>query len=163
MAEEYDVRSNEIIVRKWRKKSSLGVEKWEYEIGEELMPRNVESEGLVESSSNPIFVRRDTKDAYQWRVRNLPYPSDTYLVSVDQNQIVIKTTNKKYYKKFSIPDMDRAKCPLSQQNLSHGYANNTLIVTYKKPSEILAMEKSVQEELLKIKASKDGDVECNPS
>lgn len=25
------------------------------------------------------------------------------------------------------------------------------------------MEKSVQEELLKVKASKDGDVECNPS
>lgn len=43
----------------------------------------------------PIFVRKDTKDAYQWRVRNLPYPAETYLVSVDQTQIVIKTTNKK--------------------------------------------------------------------
>ncbi len=34
---------------------------------------------------------------------------------------------------------------------------------YEKPLEILQMEKAVQTELKKLKASKDGDVECTPS
>jgi len=36
----------------------------------------------------------------QWRVRNLPYPKEVYEISVDQekNQVVIRTTNKKYFK-----------------------------------------------------------------
>lgn len=34
---------------------------------------------------------------------------------------------------------------------------------YEKPDQILQMEKEVQDELKKLKASKDGDVECSPS
>lgn len=45
----------------------------------------------------PEFSRKDTRDAFQWRVRNLPYPPDTYDVSIDApaRQIVIRTSNKK--------------------------------------------------------------------
>lgn len=39
----------------------------------------------------------------------------------------------------------------------------TIILQYKKPKEILQMEKEIQEELKKLKASKDGDVDCTPS
>ena len=49
------------IVRKWRKKGSLGgAGKWEFEVGEQLMPRNLDSEGLMESLSNvsTIFLDR---------------------------------------------------------------------------------------------------------
>lgn len=39
----------------------------------------------------------------------------------------------------------------------------TIILQYKKPKEILQMEKEIQEEFKKLKASKDGDVDCTPS
>lgn len=38
-----------------------------------------------------------------------------------------------------------------------------IIFQYKKPKEILLMEKEIQEEFKKLKASKDGDVDCTPS
>lgn len=34
---------------------------------------------------------------------------------------------------------------------------------YQKPEEIIAMENEILQEFKKMKASKDGDVECNPS
>ncbi|KAK3589438.1 hypothetical protein CHS0354_020773 [Potamilus streckersoni] len=166
LAEEYDLRNDELVVRKWRRKGTIGgIGKWEFEVGEELMVRNLESEGLIETSSNPIFIRKDTKTAFQWRVRNLPYPKETYILSIDDDQqnIIIRTTNKKYYKKFGIPDMNRIQLALEPQNLSFAYANNTLIVSYQKPEPILEIEKLLQEEFRKLKASKDGDVDCTPS
>ena len=36
-------------------------------------------------------------------------------------------------------------------------------VQYQKPHEVLEMEKQLQEEFKKMKASKDGDIDCNPS
>jgi DPCD protein family len=45
----------------------------------------------------PQFTRRDTERSFQWRIRNLPYPADTYAVTVDEEkqQIVVRTSNKK--------------------------------------------------------------------
>ncbi|XP_048747619.2 protein DPCD-like isoform X2 [Ostrea edulis] len=167
MAEEYDIKSSELVLRKWRRRATLGVKesKWEFEVGEDLLARNVDSEGLLESAANPIFARKDTLSSYQWRIRNLPYSIETYNVTVEPENrtITVRTTNKKYFKKISIPDMDRVQFPLQQSALSIAHANNTLIVTYKKPKEILQMEKEIQEEFKKLKASKDGDVDCTPS
>ncbi|XP_052102341.1 protein DPCD-like isoform X2 [Mytilus californianus] len=170
MAEEYDVRTDELLVRKWRKKlnsfaTKQSSEQWEYEIGEQLAPRNLETAGLMESLSNPIFVRKDSNTAFIGRVRNLPFPIETYNVTVDEDKknIVIRTTNKKYYKKFDIPDMLRAQIPLNQDSISVAHANNTLIVSYKKPKAIIDMEKQIQTEIKKMKAAKDGDVDCTPS
>jgi hypothetical protein len=41
----------------------------------------------------------------QWRVRNVPYPIDTYLITADveTHEIVIRTTNKKYFKVTALP------------------------------------------------------------
>ncbi|VDI27072.1 Hypothetical predicted protein [Mytilus galloprovincialis] len=50
-------------------------------------------------------------------------------VDEDKKNIVIRTTNKKYYKKFDIPDMLRAQIPLDQNSISVAHANNTLIVS----------------------------------
>ncbi|XP_030060594.1 protein DPCD [Microcaecilia unicolor] len=152
--------------RKWRQKNALGAYgQWQIEVGE-LAPLSsgmLESDHIKESSCNPIFMRKDTKTSFQWRIRNLPYPKDVYEVSVDQNErcCIVRTSNKKYYKKFSIPDMDRCQLPLDNAALSFTHANNTLIITYHKPKEILALEEELQKELKKLKASKDGDVECN--
>ncbi|XP_072025890.1 protein DPCD-like [Amphiura filiformis] len=168
MAEEYDVKSKELLVRKWRRKGMLGGEgRWDYEVGESLMrtAAQLEAQGFMESNNNPIFLRKDTRQAFQWRIRNLPYPIETYSVTINSEDrcCIVRTTNKKYYKKYTIPDMDRAQLPLEQNAISLAHANNTLIIQYKKPKAILEMERLVQQELDKLKAAKDGDVECSPS
>ncbi|XP_016851118.1 protein DPCD isoform X2 [Anolis carolinensis] len=165
MAEEYDMKTNQLCLRKWREKNTLGASgNWQIEVGEPnlFVPATLDRDLIKESSSNPVFMRKDTKSSFQWRIRNLPYPKDVYSVSVEKDQrcCVVRTTNKKYYKRFSIPDLDRFQLPLDSTALSFTHANNTLIITYHKPKEILAAEEELQKELKKIKAANDGDGEC---
>ncbi|XP_077461933.1 protein DPCD isoform X1 [Stigmatopora argus] len=165
MAEEYDLRTDELIVRKWRHKNTLGAQgQWQVEVGEPLVcpVTSMEAEMLKENCSNPVFMRKDTKSSFQWRVRNLPYPKDVFNVSVQppERLIVIKTSNKKYYKKFGIPDLDRMQLPLDNSALSFTHANNTLIVSYKKPKDILSFEQELMKELKKLKGTSEGDIDC---
>ncbi|XP_075072379.1 protein DPCD [Mixophyes fleayi] len=165
MAEEYDHKTNELLVRKWRQKSALGASgQWEIEIGETPLPviGALQPDFLKENSSNPVFMRKDTKTSFQWRIRNLPYPKDVYSITVDQTErnCIVRTTNKKYYKRFSIPDLDRCQLDLNESALSFAHANNTLIITYQKPKEILAVEEELQRELKSMKTNTEGDVEC---
>uniref|UniRef100_A0A8B9BRR5 Protein DPCD n=1 Tax=Anser brachyrhynchus TaxID=132585 RepID=A0A8B9BRR5_9AVES len=100
MAEEYDVKTGQLVSRKWREKSTLGGSgKWQVEVGEPASPLlgALESELIKESSSNPVFMRKDTLTSFQWRIRNLPYPKEVYSVSVEKEQrcCVVRTTNKK--------------------------------------------------------------------
>ncbi|XP_051474473.1 protein DPCD isoform X3 [Apus apus] len=134
MAEEYNLKTGQLVSRKWREKNTLGGSgKWQVEVGEPISPLlgALESELIKESSSNPVFMRKDTLSSFQWRIRNLPYPKEVYSVSVEKEQrcCVVRTTNKKYYKKFSIPDLDRYQLPLDAAALSFTHANNTLIIT----------------------------------
>ncbi|XP_029987712.1 protein DPCD [Sphaeramia orbicularis] len=165
MSEEYDLKTDELIIRKWRHKSTLGAQgQWQVEVGEPLAGHipSLDSEGIKESCSNPTFMRKDTKASFQWRIRNLPYPKDIFSVSVEPSErcIIIKTSNKKYYKKFSIPDIDRNQLPLDSDALSFTHANNTLIISYKKPKEILTLEQELLKELKKMKGTNEGDVDC---
>ncbi|XP_029002309.1 protein DPCD [Betta splendens] len=165
MAEEYDLSTDELIVRKWRNKSTLGAQtQWRIEVGEPLISpvTSLDSDVIKENCSNPIFMQKNTQTSFQWRIRNLPYPKEVYSVAVEPSErcIVIKTSNKKYYKKFSIPDMDRCQLPLDSSALSFTHANSTLIVSYKKPKEILTLEQDLLKELKKIKATGEGDVNC---
>ncbi|KAI2557028.1 hypothetical protein G5576_004473, partial [Homo sapiens] len=98
-AEEYDEKTSELLVRKWRVKSALGaMGQWQLEVGDPapLGAGNLGPELIKESNANPIFMRKDTKMSFQWRIRNLPYPKDVYSVSVDQKErcIIVRTTNK---------------------------------------------------------------------
>ncbi|XP_020897385.1 protein DPCD [Exaiptasia diaphana] len=98
MVEEYSVSSGELLVRKFKKRNTIGKEgRWEYEVGEELLQGNSQSEHIMESRSNPIIARKDTLKAFQWRIRNLPYPIEVYSVNIndDKTNIIVKTTNKK--------------------------------------------------------------------
>ncbi|XP_070844669.1 protein DPCD [Chaetodon trifascialis] len=165
MAEEYDLKTDELIVRKWRHKSTLGAQgQWQVEVGEPLAGpvTSLDSEVIKENCSNPMFVRKDTKTCFQWRIRNLPYPKDVFSVSVEPSErcIIIKTSNKKYYKKFSVVDLDRSQLPLDSSALSFTHANNTLVVNYKKPKEILTLELELLKELKKLKGTSEGDVDC---
>uniref|UniRef100_A0A8C0K7K7 Protein DPCD n=1 Tax=Canis lupus dingo TaxID=286419 RepID=A0A8C0K7K7_CANLU len=134
MAEEYDEKTGELLVRKWRVKSALGaLGQWQIEVGEPafLGAGSLGPEFIKENNANPIFMRKDTKMSFQWRIRNLPYPKDVYSVCVDQKErcIIVRTTNKKYYKKFSIPDLDRHQLPVDGSLLSFAHANCTLIIS----------------------------------
>nr|XP_020451917.1 protein DPCD isoform X2 [Monopterus albus] len=163
MAEEYDLKTDELIVRKWRHKSTLGAQgQWQMEVGESLTNPviSLDSDVIKENCSNPVFIRKDTKTNFQWRIRNLPYPKDVFSVFVEPSErcIIIKTSNKKYYKKFSIPDIDRSHLPLETSALSFTHSNNTLI--YKKPKEILTLEQELLKELKKLKGTSEGDIDC---
>ena len=75
-----------------------GEGKWEYEVGEDSTLSPPTSSGLIVAASlNPVFVSRDSKIFFEWRIRNIPYPIETYELSVDdeKQQIVLRTTNKK--------------------------------------------------------------------
>lgn len=100
---------------------------------------------------------------FQWRIRNLPYPVETYLVDIDneKQEIVVKTTNKKYYKRFEIGDMKRRGLKLEKGNLSHDWKTNTLVITvfnwimqYRKPEEILKKELELRKEFEKLNQKK---------
>lgn len=162
MAEEYDLKTDELLLRKWRHKSTFGGQgQWTWEVGE-TTSNGITSDLIKENSSNPLFMRKDTKTSFQWRIRNISYPIEVYSVSAEPMErcCVIRTSNKKYYKKFSIPDLDRCQLPLESAALSFTHANNTLIISYKKPKEILTLEQELLVELKKLKGTSEGDIDC---
>ncbi|CAH8831146.1 unnamed protein product, partial [Trichobilharzia szidati] len=138
MVEEYDTSNDNLLTRRWRKKTVLGGDgSWEIEVGEPTTSRNQFSDCIMESSQTPLFSRSDVANSFQWRVRNLPYPLDVYKINIEDEAIVLRTTNKKYYKKFTIPDMMRMGLPLDEKSITLSHANNTLIISYKKPDKVL--------------------------
>ncbi|XP_040848209.1 protein DPCD isoform X4 [Ochotona curzoniae] len=153
MAEEYDEMTSELLVRKWRVKSALGaLGPWQLEVGEPA-PSGAGSLGpelIKENNANPIFLRKDTKMSFQWRIRNLPYPKDVYRVCVDPKErcIIVRTTNKKH------------QLPLDEASLSVAHANCTLIISYQKPKEVVAAESELQKELKKVKTAHGSDGDC---
>eukprot|EP00694_Reclinomonas_americana_P006601 EC796990.1.p2 GENE.EC796990.1~~EC796990.1.p2 ORF type:complete len:207 (+),score=72.15 EC796990.1:39-659(+) len=166
LVEEYDLRTDELVVRKWRRPTPLGGEgPWDYEVGEAPTRFNPDADLLAPSSENPVMIRKDSDDAFQWRIRNLPYPKDTYQVTVDtQNDtIVVRTTNRKYFKRFDVPDLKRLNLSLSADELTWTYANNTLVISYEKPSEAVECEREFERVRQNMKAEKperEGDVQC---
>jgi len=173
MVEEYDLRNYDILVRKWQKRGTLGGKQdWEVEIGDPAAIRQSArlqqtldfGSGIVENVNNPVVVRIDTRKQFQWRIRNLPYPIDNYDVKVENRHVVIRTKNKKFFKKLSITDLDRFSLPYLQPSVSFAHANNTLILSYEKPPEILKFEESIRNQIRKMKGMDEGDVEpCRQS
>ena len=71
-------------------------------------------------------MRKDTLKEYSFRIRNLPYPKETYLISAENNQIVIRTSNKKYFKRIDLPFL---KNDLQESKITWQYSNSTLVVS----------------------------------
>ena len=87
MVEEFDVNSNECMVRKWKRPREFGEATWEYEIGQMEAPKfNAETDIMAPSSQNPIFMRKDSDTRFEWRIRNLPYPKETYNIELDHDK-----------------------------------------------------------------------------
>ena len=77
-----------------------------------------------------MLSKRITRHAIEWRIRNLSYPVETYNITcTNDKDIVVKTTNKKYYKKINVPEFDRCNYTPVQESLSFKHSNNTLIIT----------------------------------
>ncbi|CAG9463068.1 unnamed protein product [Pedinophyceae sp. YPF-701] len=162
LVEEYDMTTDELLVRKWRRKTPLGkLQNWEFLVGD-AEPTAAAGGELRESSSAPTFHRRDTRGMFQWRIRNLPFPAEVYSVTVDESdrKIVVRTSNKKYYKRFAIPDLDLLQLPLEQSRVQWEWANSTLVISYAKPRAVVDAEDQDRAERAKMRAQEDGDVDC---
>uniref|UniRef100_A0A5K3EQY0 Protein DPCD n=1 Tax=Mesocestoides corti TaxID=53468 RepID=A0A5K3EQY0_MESCO len=163
MVEQYDNLSETIVERKWKAPTQLGGEgPWVYEIGQQQETCSSVLEEFKESNANPVFCRCDTKQDFQWRIRNLPYPIETYQLSIDDDNstITLRTTNKKYFKRFGIPDLDRIGVKLESSSLRKTHSNSTLIISYRKPPAYYQYEKELRKELLKTKPISGGDMPC---
>eukprot|EP00960_Hanusia_phi_P065277 766051-Hanusia_phi.AAC.3 len=155
--EEYDLTTDQLLLRKIRQEAPAGREaKWVIEVGE------ANEANTPASSDQPVMVRKDTKENFQWRVRNIPYALEVYQITVDEstNQIVVRTSNKKWFKRISIPDMDRMHLKLTQGNVSFTHANRTLVISYAKPESILEAEAVRRRERATMKCGNEGDVDC---
>ena len=111
-------------------------------------------------------MRKDEGNRYGWRIRNMPWPKETYQVTIDhaKQEIVLRTTNKKYFKRIEILEMKRIGLQLEEASVAYKYTNSTLLIYYDKPPKILELEAKKKAELSQLKSTtddKDGKVECN--
>lgn len=88
----------------------------------------------------PRCVRVDTPGCFTWHIHNLPYAPDTYVVSLDAAAccVVVGTTNKKYYKRLPMPEMQLLGLVAEPSRVSWSHAGSTLTVHYSKPPALLA-------------------------
>ena len=161
IVEEYGLYSEELESRRVKKIGMTGKEQWTTEIGEEIKPRSNDEFLIRENDNNPLFIRKDTQKEFQWRIRNLKGVAYNFIVECDKDkqQIVIRTKNKKYYKRFSIPDLERLNIKLDENLMKVNFVNNTLIISYTKPKEALDAESEILGEIRRIRA----EIKKNPN
>jgi hypothetical protein len=166
IVEEYGLYSEELESRRVKKLSMTGKEIWETEIGEAPISRSNDDFLIKENENNPIFIRKDSSSEFQWRIRNLIGGADNFMVECDKEkqQIVIRTKNKKYFKRFNIPDLVRLNINLDENSMKVNFMNNTLVISYKKPNEVLKKESEILNEIRKIRAEikKNPDAKYDP-
>jgi protein DPCD len=77
---------------------------------------------------------------------------ETYNVTVEPNhcEIIVRTTNKKYFKKLKIQELERCQLKPEQESVTTKHQHNTLIIAYKKPALIKDMEAAVLEILNEV-------------
>ncbi|XP_071452323.1 protein DPCD [Hetaerina americana] len=168
MVEEYNMETDVINRRLWKNINKFGGENsWEAEIGEpeKLSAKNFDTTGIKESSSNPFIVRRSTKNILEWRIRNLTYPLSTYSVTAcpEKKCIIVRTSNKKFFKILKVPELERLGLLPQQSFIEYTHKFNTLIISYRKPPQLIALEAEVLKELKKIPTTDKGKLPCNPS
>ena len=161
IVEEYGIYSEELESRRVKKIGMTGKEQWITEIGEEIKPRSNDEFLIRENDNNPLFIRKDTPKEFQWRIRNLKGDADNFMVECDKDkqQIVIRTKNKKYYKRFNIPDLERLNIKLDENLMKVNFVNNTLIISYTKPKEAIESESEILGEIRRIRA----EIKKNPN
>ncbi|KAJ6647868.1 Protein DPCD [Pseudolycoriella hygida] len=164
MTEEYSMDTGVLQRRVWKRENTLGGEPyWEVELGEKMRSLNNEDKFILQKAvTEPVLTKRLTKNNLEWRIRNLPYPFETYSVTATPEEccITVRTTNKKYFKKIQIPELARCELKPNQQSISVQHQHNTLIITYKKPQLLLEMEKEVLIVLQSVDTEADDYDKC---
>ncbi|XP_058832603.1 protein DPCD-like isoform X1 [Topomyia yanbarensis] len=164
MVEEYSTETGVILRRAWKLRSDLlQKDDWEIELGEP-MPKTLQKNAMLlsEASTEPFLSKRITRNAIEWRIRNLPYPLCTYTITCDgeTRTITVRTSNKKYFKKIVIPEFQRCNFPPTQEDLTVRHQNQTLIISYKKPPILIEMEKAVLVELQNVETIEYDNIKC---
>lgn len=111
-------------------------------------------------------MQEDHAENFIFKIRNLfGFQPDSFTVIVDseKQELVLKTSNKKYFKRFQVGDLIRNNLKLDQSAVSVVFSNNILLVYYKKPIEIVFQEaqKKIEFEKLNAKKPEEGDLECS--
>ena len=183
-------------MRKWRRKLKVGgFTPWTFEIGSAAPSAAAHGAGPTSASStstqrallvaesagrNPEWHAKDAFQWWEWHVTNISFPVNTYSVTVDaeKQQLVLRTTNKKFFKRWSVDVLRRRGLTLEQDSVAftHDAKTATLMIRYRKPqSEIQAEFKRERDVLEMIKSGSMGRMpstnggknganpECNPS
>jgi hypothetical protein len=146
--EGWDIASDALQYRRSRRPRTVGgFTEWDTECGEFHRPvsQSSSSDTIAPSSTlNPQFVASETKSHLVFRVRNLVQHSSSdfsVFVDSDKDEIVIRTSTKKFYKRFPVPQLRRLKVPLDDELLSFSFEGSsqlgTLVIQYKKPRRVL--------------------------
>ncbi len=149
----------------------VGVNDWEYEVGEANPLVNKDgynanpSTVITPSSLNPKWVPKYSEKHFLYIVENVPWPLENYKVEYDEvsDSLVLRTMNKKFYKKWRIPRIvatSTLKHCIDHVSLQH-VEDSTLIIKYAKPSEVLAFEEGEMEE--RRNAMKNFDISSKAS
>lgn len=165
MIEEYSIETGVILRRAWKLRSDLiRKDDWQVELGDPIPNALTKPNSILlcEASTEPILSKRATRNALEWRIRNLPYPLSTYTITCegDDRTITIRTANKKYFKKIVVPEFQRCNFPPKQEDLNVRHQNQTLIISYKKPSILIEMEKAVLVELQNVETIEYDNLQC---
>ncbi|XP_044761538.1 protein DPCD-like isoform X2 [Coccinella septempunctata] len=166
LEEEYNLQLNVVSRRAWKLKDQLNKE-WNVELGEPpVVNEDFTTIPIKENSSQPYIRKRNTRRIIEWRIRNLPYPSETYIVTCNEEDksVTVRTTNKKYYKTLKIPELERLGLSPEQSNLSFKYDKVALVIKYIKPIELIEFDKAVIEMVKELKPTTNWfDPEINDS
>uniref|UniRef100_A0A182WAX7 Protein DPCD n=1 Tax=Anopheles minimus TaxID=112268 RepID=A0A182WAX7_9DIPT len=164
MAEEYSTDTGVVLRRAWKNKTALlQKEEWAIELGDSIPVGLKENELMLrESNTEPLLSKRITRNALEWRIRNLPYPISTYTVTCEETDgtITVRTSNKKYFKKIEVPEFKRCNIVPQPDGLSVAHKNSTLIITYKKPTILLDMERAILTALQDVETVECSNYQC---
>lgn len=153
-----DITTGKLIARKQRERLTSGSDgQWEYTYGSPV--DNTSDKDLMSvSSKNPTFLRMDSEDNWEYRVRQIPYPAQTYNVTVDEqrNQIVIRTSNKKYFKRIDAPPGEK----FDPSKVDWAWNYGTLVIRHAKPARVKVAEKAEMEWRLKLPCAEDQEPNC---
>lgn len=85
---------------------------------------------------------------------NVPFTGD----------LLVSTKNKKYYKVLPMLELQRLNLKPDITSLTHKHEFNSLIIRYRKPPQLIAMERRVYEMIRSLKiANNKQDLPCKPS
>ena len=152
------IDTGELVARKERKRTVYGADlPWELTYGQPIQEKKEVETMELAPSKNPIFFRQDTPTEWCWRIRQIPYPANFYQVTVDEakNQIVVRTTNKKYFKRIDAPNGEK----MLSSEINWNWQYETLVITHKKPPRVISFEKQLRDWRKSLKMN-DGEPDC---